>query len=44
MPMNQIQFQSSLSMRDFQLQHGTEEQCESALFSSRWPKGWHCSK
>lgn len=44
MPMNQIQFQSGLSMRDFHLQYGTEEQCESALFSSRWPSGWRCSK
>lgn len=44
MAMNQIQFQSGLSMRDFQLQYGTEEQCESALFASRWPSGWRCSK
>lgn len=31
-------------MRDFQSQYGSEEQCESALFASRWPQGWHCAR
>ena len=44
MAMNRIQFQAGLSMRDFQLQYGSDEQCESALFASRWPKGWSCAK
>jgi transposase-like protein len=44
MAMNRIQFQAGLSMRDFQSQYGSEEQCESALFASRWPQGWHCSR
>lgn len=40
MPMNRIQFQPGLSMREFQRQYGTDEQCETALFASRWPSGW----
>lgn len=44
MAMNRIQFQAGLSMRDFQLQYGSDELCESALFASRWPKGWSCAK
>ena len=43
MSMNRIQFQPGLSMRDFQSQYGTEAQCESAVFASRWPKGWRCA-
>lgn len=44
MPMNRIQFQAGLSMRDFQARYGSEEQCESALFGARWPQGWHCAR
>lgn len=44
MAMNKIQFQPGLSMRDFQRQYGTDEQCEAALFASRWPKGWSCPR
>lgn len=44
MAMNRIQFQSGLSMRDFQSQYGREDQCERALFASRWPHGWHCAR
>ena len=44
MAMNRIQFQPGLSMRDFQSQYGTDQQCESALFASRWPNGWRCSR
>jgi transposase-like protein len=43
MAMNRIQFQPGLSMRDFQSRYGSEEQCESALFASRWPQGWRCA-
>jgi transposase-like protein len=42
--MNKIQFQAGLSMRDFQRQYGTQEQCEAALFVSRWPNGWVCPR
>jgi transposase-like protein len=31
-------------MRDFQRQYGTDEQCEAALFASRWPNGWVCPR
>lgn len=44
MAMNKIQFQPGLSMRDFQQQYGKDEQCEAALFASRWPRGWVCSR
>jgi transposase-like protein len=44
MAMNKIQFQTGLSMRDFQRQYGTDEQCEAALFASRWPNGWVCPR
>jgi transposase-like protein len=44
MPMNRIQFQPGLSMREFQHQYGTDEQCEGALFASRWPSGWACPR
>jgi transposase-like protein len=44
MAMNKIQFQAGLSMRDFQKHYGTDEQCEAALFASRWPQGWSCSR
>lgn len=44
MAMNKIQFQAGLSMPEFQLQYGTEEQCEAAVFASRWPSGWRCAK
>jgi hypothetical protein len=42
MPMNRIQFQPGLSMREFQRQYASDEQCEAALFASRWPSGWAC--
>lgn len=44
MAMNRIQFQAGLSMREFQRQYGADEQCEAALFTSRWPNGWSCSR
>ncbi len=39
MPMNRIQFQAGLSMKEFQQQYGTEAQCKAALVASRWPMG-----
>jgi hypothetical protein len=42
MPMNTIQFQPGLCMQEFQRQYGSDEQCEAALFASRWPSGWVC--
>lgn len=42
--MNRIQFQSGLSMPEFQRLYGTEEECEAALFASRWPSGWSCPR
>lgn len=44
MAMNQIQFQSGLSMHEFQRLYGTDEQCEEALVGARWPSGWHCPR
>ncbi len=43
MAMNRIQFQVGLSLHEFLRQYGTEEQCEAALFASRWSsEGWQC--
>lgn len=42
MPMNQIQFQSGLSMPEFLELYGTELQCEAALAKTRWPDGFSC--
>lgn len=44
MAMNKIQFQAGLSLHEFLRRYGTEAQCESALFASRWPQGWKCSR
>lgn len=42
MPMNRVQFQVGLSLRDFQQRYGTEEQCQTALSEARWPQGFIC--
>jgi hypothetical protein len=42
MPMNRVQFQPGLSMREFLSLYGTEEQCEAALIARRWPEGFVC--
>ncbi|WP_136799972.1 IS1595 family transposase [Desulfosediminicola ganghwensis] len=39
-----IHFQSGVSLFDFQLQYGTEEQCLARLFRHKWPKGYRCPK
>jgi hypothetical protein len=44
MKMNRIQFQPGLSLNQFLAQYGTDQQCESALESARWPGGFICPK
>ena len=44
MKMNRIQFQPGLSLNQFIAQYGTDQQCESALESARWPHGFICPK
>lgn len=44
MAMNRIQFQVGMPLQKFLHQYGTEEQCEAAVFSSRWPQGWSCPR
>ena len=42
MPLSHVQFQKGLSLPDFLQRFGTEEQCATALESTRWPDGFHC--
>lgn len=42
MAMNRVQFQQGLSMVAFMKRYGNEEQCQAALETSRWPKGFTC--
>ena len=44
MPMNRVQFQPGLSMREFWSLYGTEELCEAALIARRWPRGFECPR
>lgn len=44
MKMNRIQFQPGMSLNQFLAQYGEEQQCESALESLRWPRGFKCPK
>ena len=44
MPMNRVQFQPGLSMREFLNLYGTEELCEAALIAKRWPRGFECPR
>ena len=44
MAMNRVQFQPGLSMAEFMDRYGTEEQCEDAVCSSRWPDGFACPR
>ncbi len=39
---NKIQFQSGYSLVELFRNYGTEEQCIDALFTLRWPDGFHC--
>lgn len=42
MPMNPVQFQKGLSLREFMDHYGTEEQREQTLVTARWPVGLVC--
>ena len=47
MPSNikyRVQFQKSMSIRDFNERYGTEDQCHTALLNARWPDGFVCPK
>jgi transposase-like protein len=44
MARNCIQFQKGLSFPRFNALYGTEEQCEAALESMRWPDGFRCPR
>ena len=44
MPKNKIQFQKGLSLPEFLAQYASEDQCRTALFKLRWPKGYVCPK
>lgn len=42
MPINRVQFQKGLSLGEFMMRYGSEEQCIAALQQSRWPNGFVC--
>lgn len=42
MSRNKVQFQKGMSLTDFMSLYGSENQCQSAVFSQRWPKGFIC--
>ena len=42
MAMNRVQFQPGLSMAEFTGLYGTQELCEAAVRSWRWPEGFVC--
>lgn len=44
MPMNRVQFQPGLSMREFLSLYGTEELCQAALIARRWPRCFECPR
>ena len=44
MARNRVQFQEGISLPEFLKHHGTEEQCEHALFKIRWPTGFKCER
>jgi transposase-like protein len=44
MPMNRVQFQPGLSMREFLSLYGTDKLCEAALIARRWPRGFECPR
>ncbi|WP_027485787.1 transposase, partial [Rhodanobacter sp. OR87] len=44
MAMNQVQFQSGLSMAQFIRRYGTEARCYRALYRARWPQGFRCPR
>jgi transposase-like protein len=42
MPKNRVQIQKAMSLSQFMSQYASEAQCQQALFSWRWPKGFVC--
>ena len=44
MPANHVQMQPGLSMFEFLQRYGTEELCEAAVESARWPSGFVCPR
>lgn len=42
MAQNRVQFQAGLSLPAFMAKFGTDRKCAKALFSARWPDGFHC--
>ena len=42
MSMNRVQFQPGLSMHQFMELYGTQDKCEAAVISWRWPDGYVC--
>jgi hypothetical protein len=44
MAINQVQFQKGLSMQQFEQRYGSEQQCEQAVRSWRWPAGFRCPR
>ncbi len=43
MPHNKTQFQEGISLLKFMEKFATEDQCENALFSIRWPDDFNCA-
>lgn len=44
MPKNKVQLQKGLSLPEFLMSYGTEEDCRNRLTQMRWPQGFTCSK
>ena len=44
MAINSIQFQKGLSMSEFIVRYGREDQCEAAFIQARWPNGFCCPR
>jgi ribosomal protein L37AE/L43A len=42
MTINAVQFQRGLSVSEFFDRYGSQEKCEAALMTSRWPRGFSC--
>lgn len=42
MAMNRVQFQAGLSMAEFMRRYGSDDLCEAALITARWPHGFVC--
>jgi len=42
MAKNKVQCQKGVSLNDFIMKYGTEEQCFDALYAWRWPDGYQC--